>query len=479
MIPSVGVRGAIASVSGQAVKLIVQFAGVAVLARLLSPSDFGRYVSVTAIVGVAGVLGDMGLSLAALQARSLSDAQKTMLFWWNSLIGMVVACVVFAAAPSIARFYGDGSLDGAAKLISLTFVLNGLTIQFRAEINRALRFKSLAVIDIVSQSLGVVGAIFLARCGFGFWSLVWQSVFIFGSSFILTAVFASWWPGLPVQGVRMRSLLRFGMATTLTQFVNYLSSNSDSVAIGRWLGKAELGVYSKAYQVFTLPAQQLLSPLTRVALPLLARVDDREEFERMLAKSQLAIAYVLVGCLACIGAFAPDIVQVLLGPKWTASAPVLTLLIPGGVFQAIGSIYYWTFLARSRVSVLFRCELVGRSVMIGLILLAAPHGIRAVAGAISCGLFCVWLVTTAFGLPAIGVRSRPLLGAAVRPLLMGISLVTVAMAVRVVLLDGPVPLSYRLAADCLVVCLVFGCWLVFSAKARDEVRSVAELVRRH
>src|SRR5690349_18605879 len=120
MSASLGVRGALASVSGQAIKLVVQFAGVGILARLLSPSDFGRYVSVTAVVGIAGVLGDLGLSLAALQARDLSPKQKDMLFWWNAGIGAAVALVVALAGPLVASFYADSQLDVAAKAISLT-----------------------------------------------------------------------------------------------------------------------------------------------------------------------------------------------------------------------------------------------------------------------------------------------------------------------------------------------------------------------
>lgn len=426
-----GVRGALTSVGGQAAKFAVQFVGLAVLARILAPGDFGLYTMIAAIVGIAGVIGDLGLSLAAIQAPSLSSNEKTQLFWWNAFLATAIGILVFLSAPLVVSVYGQPELADAVHVVSLIFVLNGLTVQFRAEINRELRFSMLATLDILSQVAGVGMAILLALDGWGFWSLAWQGVVAAAAGLVMTLICARWRPSLPRRGVPMRGFLRFGAATTVTQVVNYSSLNLDSVLVGRYLGEYSLGIYSKAFQLFTLPAQQLLAPLTRVAVPILSRVEDPEAFERLMLRIQKGVAYVLVVILATEAALAPEIVSVLLGSRWSAASGVLVLLIPGGIFQALGSSYYWAFLAKARISILMYCELSGRAFMLLLIAFAAPHGVTYVSVAVSTGMFAVWFVTTMYGLPRIGVSRVAMLGESWRPLVGAVVIYGTVSAVRI------------------------------------------------
>ena len=340
------VKASAITLAGQWVRFVIQTGSLIVLARLLSPRDYGLVAMVTAIVGIAQVLGDFGLSLAAVQARVLSRAQKTNLFWLNSLLGLTLTCVVFALRDPIAAFYHRPALTQIVSVLSIAFVINGLTTQFEAELTRSMRFSRLAIRDISAAIVAFGVAVGLAIAGAGYWALVGQQLALAGASLFGSVVLSGWWPGLPRIRESMGGLLGFGANTMALQVSAYISTNIDSVFVGRFWGPALLGVYNRAYTLFTLPLQQLTAPLTRVVLPTLSRIHDEALFLRYLVRAQLLNSYILVGALVTGAAVAQPLIATTLGPKWSGVVPIFQVLALGGVFQALAYLYYWIFLAR-------------------------------------------------------------------------------------------------------------------------------------
>jgi PST family polysaccharide transporter len=412
---SVAARGALTTLTGQGMKYLVQMTALVVLARLLTPSDYGLVAMVSAVVGIAMVIGDFGLGLSAVQAHTLSTGQRNNLFWVNSLIGACAGITVFLSGPALADFYQEPRLRDITAALSMTFVLNGLASQFRAELARSLKFVALTTVDVCAQVVSFGLAILLAVLGAGFWALVTQQVCFAAVTLIGLAATAGWRPGLPKRNARMGSLYSFGVSTFVTQTINYISSNVDSVALGRYSGSAELGIYNRAFQIFSLPLQQLAAPLTRVALPILSKITDASLYQRYVERIQLVLSYFLVGTLACVATTSTPLIYVVLGPQWVPGAGILEILCLGGIFQALGYVYYWICLSRARMGTLLVCEGVGRGIMIVLIIFAAPHGASTVAAAVSCGLFITWLVTTIFGMPRLGLDASRLIKIAAVP----------------------------------------------------------------
>lgn len=412
---AVAVRGAATTLGGQFLKYIIQMSALIFLARLLSPQDYGLVAMVSAVVGIALVIGDFGLGLSAVQATNLTNGQKDNLFWMNTLIGLLAAVAVFASGPFLSVFYNEPLLQQIAAALSLNFVLNGLASQFRAELVRDMKFLALASIDLLAQALSFSLAILLAILGFGFWALVGQQVAFAAITLIGLAARSKWRPHWPNREAEMRSLYTFGASTFGTQVVNYLSANIDSIALGRYHGSSDVGIYNRAFQIFSLPLQQLAAPLTRVALPVLSRLQGTRKFVRYVEKMQLILSYGLLGLLAFVASTSAPLINVVLGSQWVPGAPILEALCLGGVFQALGYVYYWMFLARARMNVLLACEIVGRTVMIALIILAAPYGTVQVALAVSVGLFLTWLITTVFGVRRLQISSARLVRIAALP----------------------------------------------------------------
>ena len=170
-------RGSIVTIVGQALRIGTQFASIALLARLLDSVDYGYLAMVLSLIGIAELLRDFGLSAAAVQSRELSHAQQSNLFWLNTLIGAAASLIVLAASPLIALLYGEPPLATITAVLSPVFLINGMTTQFRAHINRGLRFVALSVTEwcpLVAFAVAITLGFTLRN----YWALVAQQLTI-------------------------------------------------------------------------------------------------------------------------------------------------------------------------------------------------------------------------------------------------------------------------------------------------------------
>ena len=213
------VRGAAVTSVGQALRILIQLASVVIMARLLSPADHGLFAMVMSIAGIAEVFRDFGLSQAAVQAPTLSRAQRSNLFWVNSAIGAALAVLVFLSSWGIAALYGREELAPLAQLASLAFLVNGLATQHRAGLNRALRFGALAIADVLASVAGLGVGVSLALAGAGPWALVAQLLGSSLATLVLVVALGRWLPGLPRRGVPIRGFIRFGWNLVAMQLV--------------------------------------------------------------------------------------------------------------------------------------------------------------------------------------------------------------------------------------------------------------------
>ncbi|APE16984.1 hypothetical protein BOH72_18785 [Mycobacterium sp. WY10] len=384
--------------------------------RLLSPADFGLVAMVTGVAGIAYAIGDFGLSLAALQAEQLNAPQRTNLFWFNSGIGLVVAAAVGLTARPLAAFYGDSRIAPVAAVLAIAFLVNGIAVQFRTELNRELRFGVIAGAEFLGQATGFAVALVGALVGWSYWALVAMQVTAAVVTNAIIIARAHWWPGWYHRATAMRSLLVFGANTFLTQLVNYVSTNVDQVIIGRVWGATTLGFYNRAFQIARLPAQQVAAPLTRVVLPYLARLqNDHTAYLAMVKKIQLALTTLLLSLLAYMAGTGDWLVPVVLGDGWQEAVPLLRALCLAGAIDAVGKITYWVLLSQGKTGLLFGTELGARLVMITLIVIAAAKGPLWVALAAAVGQVLLLVSAACFALPRANVAPGPVLLPALRP----------------------------------------------------------------
>lgn len=410
-----GARGAGVTLAAQGVRFCLQIGSLVVLARLLTPADFGLVAMVTAVIGVAEIIRDFGLSSAAIQAKSLSDAERTNLFWVNVGIGTTCAAVTVSVSPLIVKIYGAPQLHPIILSLAWLFVVSGANTQFRAELSRSLRFKSLAVTDISSQAAGIGVAITSAVMGVGYWAIVFQQITVVVTTCTMNILQCEWRPGLFRRSVSLGRFFRFGSSLLGMQALGYATNNVDNVAIGSYWGAESLGLYGRAYQLLIVPLNQLSNALTQVVLPVLSRVQsDDATYDRYLHRVQLLCCYMFgVGFAIAAGLSAP-LVHLLFGPAWTGVAPIFAILAVGGMFRGFAQVGYWMCLSRGLTGLQLRLYLVMRPVMITLILVGLPWGPVGVATGHSVAFFVDWFASLLWVGRTSGINTRPLLLMTVR-----------------------------------------------------------------
>ena len=377
-------RGSVATLSGQGVKLLLQTLSTVVLARLLLPYDFGLLAMESAVIGLIGMSADLGLSRATVQRAQITHAQVSTLFWVNCAFGVAFALVVAALAPAIAWFYHEPRLLPITLALSINFIFGGLTAQHQALLVRQMHFNTVAVIGSVSMACSVVTAMAMAWQRFGYWALVASSVVASAVNCVLVWRKCTWRPGAFKLGVGVRSMVRFGGDLTCFTLLNYLTRNFDNILIGRVLGSTPLGIYSKAYGLLMLPMGQINAPISAVLVPGLSRLQQRPaEYSKLYFQALDALSLVTVP-LVVFSFFLPrEVVLVILGPRWLPVAHVFQLLAPAALVGAISFAPLWLCISSGRTRIQFNYALVSAPVCVGAFLVGVRWGIEGVAAAFS------------------------------------------------------------------------------------------------
>jgi PST family polysaccharide transporter len=304
-------------VSGGSIDFIIRLVSTFLLARLLSPADFGLVAMVISVTAIAEQFSDFGLSTATIQCRDLSHRQVSNLFWINVGAGCLLSLLICALAPGIAKFYRNPGLVPMTLAISTTFFWGGLTVQHQALLSRQLKQADLAIIRLSASFLSLVVAIVLAINHFGVWSLVWREV---TRAFFVAAgmwLFCRWIPGWPRRNVKIGGFLRYGSHITLSQLAIASLSQLDRFVIGRFFGASPLGLYRQAQQLIMAPIDHLNAPVYSVSSPSLSILQpDPERYRRYYQRLALVIALATMPLGLFIAIFAQEITHVLLGPKW-------------------------------------------------------------------------------------------------------------------------------------------------------------------
>ena len=471
-------RGAFVTYLGQGARIVLQIVSVVVLSRLLAPHDYGLLAMVVTVTGIGEIFRDFGLSSAAIQAKTLTPAQRSNLFWINTAIGVTLATVVFFCAPLLATFYGRPELAPIARALSLTFILSGLATQFRVDLNRRLQFRKLVFADVASPALGIAAAIVAALHGWEYWALVAQQLVQAFSLLITLMIGARWLPGLPRRRADMGKLLKFGGNLVATQLIGYVSNNVDSLIIGIRFGATPLGIYNRSFSLLMTPLTQLRAPTTTVAIPVLSKLQDNpQRFGQFVIRGQLALGYSLVAGLGLVVGAAEPLTAFLLGDRWSAVAPILRLLAIAGIFQTLSYVGYWVYLSRGLTGALFRYTLLSSAIKVSCIALGSLGGVVGVAAGFAIAPAIDWPLSLWWLSRRTDIPVRTLVTGALR--IMGVaSIVALGSVTASVLTIGLNPAVQTLGAFASGVTLFAVAARVIPALRRDvaDIVSIARMI---
>jgi O-antigen/teichoic acid export membrane protein len=372
------------TMSAQAAKFVLSLASTVILARLLSPRDFGLVAMVTTVTGFLLVFKDAGLSIATVQREGITHAQVSNLFWINIGISFLSSLVVAASAPLIARFYHDDRLVRITLFLSTTFLLSGSTIQHQALLKRQMRFKALALIEISSMAVGIVVGIGLALLRYRYWSLVGSALSMEATGLLLTWSVSQWRPGLPSRRSGVRPLLGFGAHMTLGSLIVYLARGMDNLLIGRFFGPASLGLYSRASALLMRPIEQFLGPVNAVFVPALSRLQSQPERYRStflrLYESIALTGFLFTGLFL---ALSRPLTLVLLGHKWENAAAIFGGFTIAALSVPLAGASTWLFTSQGRGRDMLTAGSINAFVTVLSFVVGLPFGPVGVAVAFS------------------------------------------------------------------------------------------------
>jgi O-antigen/teichoic acid export membrane protein len=372
------------TMSAQAAKFTLSMASIVILARFLSPRDFGFVAMVTTVTSFLLVFKDAGLSIATVQREGITHAQVSNLFWINVGISFLTTLALAASAPLIARFYHDDRLVRITLFLSATFVLSGSTIQHLALLKRQMRFKAIALIEVSSMAIGVFVGIAMAAMGYRYWSLVGSSLSIEISGLLFTWSVSRWRPQLPSRRSGIGPLLSFGANRTAGDFIFAVARGSDNLLIGRVYGAVSVGLYSRATALLMRPLEQFLAPINAVFVPALSRLQSQPERYRFTFL-RLYELIALIGCFftGLILALSHPLTIVLLGPKWEKVAAIFGGFTVAALCVPLANASAWLFTSQGRGRDMLVAQSINSCVMVLSFLAGLPFGPLGVAVAFS------------------------------------------------------------------------------------------------
>ncbi|MGP1309915.1 MAG: lipopolysaccharide biosynthesis protein, partial [Phycisphaerales bacterium] len=440
------VRGGLATVTAQGLKFVLNLGSTAVLARLLTPDDFGLVAMVAAVVGFAALFKDLGLSMATVQRETITHEQVSTLFWVNLAFSVLLALVVAAASPLVALLYGEPRLVAITAALGATFVFGGLAAQHVALLQRRMRFTAVASIELASFAVSIGVAIAVAYAFRTYWALVAMTA----TQAVCTALFAwiasGWLPGLPRRDAEVRSMLAFGGNLTGFNILNYFTRNADNVLVGAVLGAGPLGFYSRAYNLLMLPIRQVNTPLTAVALPALSRLQtDAPAYRRFFLRAVGLAAMFTAPIVLFAFTAADDIVLLVLGRQWVESTTIFRLLMPAALVGAINMVPGWLCVSLGRAGVQFRWALWSAPFVVAGFAVGLLWGAEGVAASFSCTFTVALIAFVMMAAKGSPVSSADILRAVARAFFAAFVASAGVFAMRALLDFSAVHLILRLA----------------------------------
>jgi len=378
------IRGTLVTGTAQVGKFALSLVSVVVLARLLSPEEFGLVAMVATVTGFLRIFKDLGLSTATVQREGITHAQVSNLFWINVAVSALSGLLIAAAAPVIAWFYREPRLVGITFLLAVTFPLSGAAVQHLALLNRQMRFKAIALVELGSMAASLVVGVVMALLGYGYWSLVGSALALEAVVLLLTWSASRWRPQFPTPRAGTRPLLTFGANLSAGNFIATLARGVDIVLIGRFYGSDAVGLYSRATALLVRPLDQITSPISAVFLPALSRLQAQpERYRRAFMQVYEAIALSSFPFTALLLPLAHPITLVLLGPKWEKAAIIFAGFTVAALYLPLGMAANWLITSQGRGRDLLRANSILSALTVAAFTAGLPFGPAGVAIAFS------------------------------------------------------------------------------------------------
>lgn len=361
------------------------------LARLLSPSDFGLLSLATVVTAILQVFVDSSFNRVLVQRAILGAKDASTIFWTSNAIAVVLYALVFVSAPILAIWLGDERLVDILRVQSLAIPIAALSSTPAALLEREFQFKALSIRRVAGTLVGAVVAVSLAVAGAGVWALVGQTLAQSVVGLILLWAASHWRPKLEFSVEALRSMANIGFSVLGVGLLNAIQSNIDKLIIGVAIDPTALGYYFLAQRILNIVSELVTSVVAQVSFTTFSRVqDDVRRVNVAMRGLTFASASVAIPVFMILAILAPYFIPVVFGPDWSAAVPVFQLLTPSIILASITYFDGNLLIAVGKAKSAFGIALAQNIVGVLLLILAVPFGINAVALSRSVRVIILW-----------------------------------------------------------------------------------------
>ncbi len=372
-----------------------QFTLGVILARLLSPEEYGLVAMVMIIIVYANLLVNFGFGVVLVQRKTISDDQLSTVFWINIIIGLLLCSFFIAIAPYIARFYDRSVIVTLVYFLAPILVVNSLGICHRVKLERALNFKPIALAEISSAVLSTSIAIVMALKGFGVWSLVAQAL---SKSIINSVVLwfsTGWVPNWIIAISSLRDMWKFTSVVMTNNLAEGLAGSMDRIIIGKAEGSQDLGAYEKAKQLMLLPTQLISGVISRVLLPSLSRLQGEPiKFAKAYKEIFGVVSLVVFPMVFGLNFIAEDMILLLFGDHWKSMVQLFEIICWAGLFTVLNVMADNIIIASENTKGLLRITLIEKPFLITLFFIGILWGANGVAWSYVVGAMVIFVYKT-------------------------------------------------------------------------------------
>ena len=401
------IEGAAVMTASQVVRIVIQLGSQILLARLLFAADFGLLAMVMPVVSFIQIFADIGFAQGIVQRADLTRERVSALFWLNLALSLLVALLVAAAAPIAVWIYHEPRVLPVMLVFACIVPIGALQVLPNALLTRQMRFRALGLTEVATSLASIIATVALAMGGWGVWSLVYGQL---AGSVVSTAcnwLACRWLPSAPKRFAGLIEDVKFGSGLLGSNLANFLIQSGDNMIVGVTTGTAALGLYDRSYRLVVQPLGQLVAPIGRVAVPLLARLVGRPEvYARTYLDLFRALALLTMPLMLVCIVNADSVIAVLFGPRWAAAAPVFAWVCVGGLTSAVYGSIAWLFISQARTHEMMRMNLVVMVISFVSFFIGSRWGVVGIAAAGALGFV---LLSTPLNFRAV-TRAGPIGG---------------------------------------------------------------------
>lgn len=364
--------------------IFIQFVSGIILARLLTPYDYGCIGMLTIFMMLAQTFIDGGFGSALIQKKQPTSADYSSIFWWNIGMAVVMYVILYVSAPSIAGFYHISLLSKVLRVQGIVLFIYAFNIIQQNQLRKKLNFKLLSIVTIITSLISLSVTIWMAYSGFGVWSLVAQNLLTAAIPAIVFWLTVKWRPQCVFSVKSFKELFGFGFYMFLTQFINEFSRQIQGLLIGKVYNPATLGYYSKANSTERLASSSISQIMTQVTYPLYSEVqDDKAALSNMIKRITTTLAYITFPMLFMLLLCAKPVFILLYSERWLPSVPYFQILCIAGLAYCLQSVNLQVIAAIGKSKIMFKWTIIKR--IIGLSMVVGGLSIWGMKGLL-CGV---------------------------------------------------------------------------------------------